>query len=202
MSSSLFIPGDVRPTTAPRESQAKPADVSAAAHANGAAPITSKGAKPVTKAHKAYKTEQKRDKDDDSQAKDLIPEDKITAGAQQTVEEVLKMMSTAGIPHVAVLDDAGLLKGVFSRAAFFEEAFNEGWEKSQLLQQPVENYVVPVRTSVTADADVVAIVRQFVNTPDPWLAVYELERSLFIGLLTHKDLLVHLAKQRRLEVWI
>ena len=202
MSSSVFMPGDVRPTTLSRESHIKTADAAAAGHVHGTQAVPKKATQPVSKAHKAYQTEKKRDQGQESSAKDLIPENPLVARRGQTVDEVLNLLRASGLPFIAVVDAEDTFQGVFTKEHFLEYAFEERQTRTALLKMPVDDFLIPARSSVDVGDDLVSIVRQFANNPSPWLPVFDLKKSQFFGLLTQKDLLTHLHKNRGLEVWI
>ena len=202
MSSSVFMPGDVRPTTLARESHIKPADASAAGHVHGTQAVPKQATPPISKAHKAYQTEKKRDKTDESTAEDLLPKNPVVARLGQSVEEVLSLLEIAGLSFVAVVDDQETFRGVFMKEHFLGYAFEEHKTKTALLKMKVENFLTPARTSVALNSDLVGLVRQFANAPEVWLPVFDLENTKFYGLLTQKDLLTHLHKNRGLDVWI
>ena len=202
MSSSVFMPGDVRPTTLARESHIKPADASAAGHVHGTQPVPQKATPPISKAHKAYQTEKKRDKADESTAEDLLPKNPVVARVGQSVDEVLSLLEMAGLSFVAVVDEQQTFRGVFMKEQFLQYAFEDHKTKAALLKMKVENFLTPARTSVDVGSDLVGLVRQFANAPEVWLPVFDLENTKFFGLLTQKDLLMHLHKNRGLDVWI
>ena len=85
---------------------------------------------------------------------------------------------------------------------FLQYAFEDHKTKAALLKMKVENFLTPARTSVDVGSDLVGLVRQFANAPEVWLPVFDLENTKFFGLLTQKDLLMHLHKNRGLDVWI
>ena len=200
--SPVFMPGDVRATTITRESHARPAAEANAAHVNGTQVITQNAPKPVTKAHKAYKTEKERKKGDKSKAKDLLTKTTVVGMSGKRVKEVLLLMKHHSLDFLAILDKENILKGVFERHQFLEYAYRTEQPKKQLEQEMVDNFLTVARTSVDTETDLIALVRQFATHPHGWLPIFDLEKSLFFGLLTQKDLVLFLDQNRNLELWI
>lgn len=200
--STVFLPGDARSPAVTRESHAKPAETAAAAQVNGALNITPNAPKPVSKAHKAYQTEKDREKDSKTKAKDLIKGKQVIGRADQTVSDILHLMKSHQMEFIAILDSDDVLKGVFEKSSFYEAAFKETYPQGELLQMQVSNFLTVARTSADMEADIITLVRQLATNPNPWLPLYELEKSRFYGLVTHHDLILFLDQSRSLDIWI
>ena len=95
--STVFMPGDVRTTSIARESHARPATEASAAHVNGTQVISQNAPKPVTKAHKAYKTEKERKKGDKSKARDLLNKPAVVGlSGQRDISHVSQRGASSG----------------------------------------------------------------------------------------------------------
>ncbi len=200
--STVFMPGDVRTTSIARESHARPAAEASAAHVNGTQVISQNAPKPVTKAHKAYQTEKERKKGDKSKARDLLNKPAVVGLSGQRVHEILALMKHHSLDFLAILDKKSVLKGIFERHQFLEYAYRTEQPKKELEQEMVDNFLTVARTSVDTETDIVTLVRQFASQPHSWLPVFDLEKSLFFGLLSQKDLLLFLDQNRNLDIWI
>jgi CBS-domain-containing membrane protein len=200
--STVLIPGDVRSTAINRESHIKPADAAPAANVNGTVQLTHNAPKPVNKAHKAYKTEKERDKGNKTKAKDVLKDKGVVGRSGARVGDILSLMKHHNLEYLAILSEDDILKGVFERAQFFENAFHTTHDGSELLQDMVDAHLTVARTSADTESDIVSLVRQCAGHPHPWLPLFELEKGSFYGLLTLKDLVLFLDQSRSLDIWI